>query len=76
VSRWSPTCRCGTRPLDRANGTKVLAIEPTLHDATVMGPNIMDKRRRAAVTRHTVFAMTHRLTRGDLAVHRDLFAEL
>jgi len=57
----------------RANGTEVMVIEPTLHDAAVMGPNIMDRSRRAAVTRHTVAAMTHRLEHGDLAVHRHLF---
>ena len=49
-----------------------MAIEPTLHDAAVMGPNIMDRSRRAAVTRHTVTAMTRRLEQGDLAVHREL----
>ena len=41
----------------RTNGTEVMAIEPTPHDVAVMGPNIMDRRRRAAVTRHTVTAI-------------------
>ena len=56
----------------RTNGTEVMAIEPTPHDVAVMGPNIMDRRRRAAVTRHTVTAITDRLEHGDLAAHREL----
>jgi NTE family protein len=56
----------------RTNGTDVMTIEPTAHDVAVMGPNIMDRSRRAAVTRHTVAAMRHRLARGDLAAHREL----
>lgn len=59
----------------RTNGTEVMAIEPTPHDVAVMGPNIMDRSRRAAVTRHTVNAMTYRLEHGDLAVHRELLVE-
>jgi NTE family protein len=56
----------------REHGTEVLTIGPTAHDVAVMGPNIMDRRRRAAVTRHTLSTVTRRLRHGDLAAHRDL----
>jgi NTE family protein len=55
-----------TRQL-RSAGTKVIVIEPTRTDTTVMGLNIMDKRRRPAVTRHIRAAIRERLEHGDLA---------
>jgi len=45
-------------------------IEPKPADVAVMGVDIMDKRRRPAVTRHIRTSMTERLERGDLAQHR------
>jgi len=54
----------------RAKGIEVLVIEPKPADVAVMGVDIMDKRRRPAVTRHIRASMTERLERGDLAQHR------
>jgi NTE family protein len=56
----------------RSKGTQVVVVEPTPADAAVMGIDMMNRRRRPAVTRHIRAAMTERLERGDLARHREL----
>jgi len=58
----------------RAAGTTVIAVEPTPADAAAMGIDIMNKKRRAAVTRHVRSAMVERLQRGDLAELGELVA--
>ncbi len=49
-----------------AAGVEAVVIEPTPADVRVMGWNIMDRRRRPAVTRHVRASMTERLLHGDL----------
>ena len=56
----------------RASGVEVVVIEPTRADLAAMGRNIMDKRRRPAVTRHVRATMRERLDRGDLAHAREI----
>ena len=56
----------------RAAGTTVVAVGPTRADTAVMGIDIMNKRRRAAVTCHVRASMVERLEHGDLTDLREL----
>jgi NTE family protein len=56
----------------RAGGSQVVVVEPTRADLSSMGVNIMDRRRRAAVTHHVRAGTRERLLHGDLAPHREL----
>ena len=48
-------------------GVEVIVIQPTAADVRVMGWNIMDRRRRPAVTRHVRASISRRVSQGDLA---------
>lgn len=49
----------------RRRGTHVVAFQPTLEDARVMGANAMDPRRRAVTARHVRESTLRRLERAD-----------
>jgi NTE family protein len=56
----------------RAAGVPVVVIDAGLVDVVVMGPNIMDRARRDAVTRYVRARTTRRLQRGDLVGEAEL----
>ena len=65
VRRWSRLVLETEAHRLRRRGTHVIAFQPTMADAAVIGPNQMDPGRRAVVARLARESTLHRLARAD-----------
>ncbi|HET9075686.1 MAG TPA: patatin-like phospholipase family protein [Acidimicrobiales bacterium] len=70
--RWSGALLGGEAAALRRRGAHVVAFQPTPDDLAVMGPNAMDRSRRADVARHARLSTLRRLGRADTRRRLDL----
>ena len=63
--RWAAALLAGEAAALRRRRTHVMAFQPPGEDLAIMGPNAMDRSRRAAVARQARLSTLRRLARAD-----------